>query len=60
MGLNPRPQEGDGNPGIIGFFWVASPSYLRACNPGIGFVKGILIGKSLIVGRRWKYWDYWF
>jgi len=51
MGLNPRPQEGDGNPGIIGFFRVASPSYLRACNPCMDFAKGISVRKSLIAGR---------
>ncbi len=60
MGLNPRPQEGDGNPGIIGCFRVASPSFLRACNPRMGFAKGIFIRKLPPKGRGWKPWDYTF
>jgi hypothetical protein len=58
MGLNRRPQEGDGNPEIIGCFRVASPSFLRACNPSKGFAKGISVRKSPTAGRGWKPWDY--
>jgi hypothetical protein len=59
-GLNPRPQEGDGNPGIIGCFRVACPSFLRACNPCMGFAKGISVRKSPLKGRGWNPWDYPF
>ena len=52
-------RKGDGNPGIIGCFRVAIPSFLRACNPRPGFAKGISVRKSPPAGRGWKPWDYW-
>jgi len=57
QGLNPRPQEGDGKPGISGCFRVAIPSFLRACNPCVGFAEGILMRKSTPDGRPWEAWD---